>query len=222
MALPVRGSHGEITRWYGTATDIEESKALEMERELVAHELDHRIRNLFALVNSLVTLSVREDAAFAPFADRLRHRLLALHRAHEFIRGRAPIYEGATSVQALARAILAPYDDNGRIVVQGDDAMLQDHLVTPLALIFHELATNSAKYGALACDGGTLSLRFLCGNGRIMLAWVETAVAAPGAKTDGGGFGSKLLTQTIECQLKGKFSRALAVGGLSLEIEIPA
>lgn len=222
MALPVHGSNGEITRWYGTSTDIDENKTIEMERELVANELDHRIRNLFALVNGLVRLSAREDAAFTPFADRFRHRLSALHKAHEFICARAPIHESARSVQALARAILAPYDDNGRIVVQGDDAMLQEQLVIPLALIFHELATNSAKYGALARDGGSLSLRFQCTGGRIKLVWVEAGGMAPGPETADGGFGSKLLALTIERQLKGKFSRAFTPAGLSFEMEIPA
>lgn len=222
MALPVRDSDGVIQRWYGTSTDIEESKALEMERELVANELDHRIRNLFALVRSLVALSAREDAAFAPFANQFQHRLSALHKAHEFVRTHDPALAGAASVQALARAILAPYNDNRRITIEGDDATLQDHLVTPLALVFHELATNSAKYGALTSDSGTLSLRFQCGYGRIMLIWTETGIMTPGATTDGGGFGSKLLSQTIERQLKGKFSRALTPDGLSFKMEIPA
>jgi PAS domain S-box-containing protein len=222
MALPVRDSNGVVQRWYGTSTDIEESKALEMERELVANELDHRIRNLFALVRSLVALSAREDAAFAPFARQFERRLSALHKAHEFIRTRDPALAGATSVQALARAILAPYNHNGHLTMEGDDAALQDHLVTPLALIFHELATNSAKYGALACDGGSLSLRFQCDGGQIMLTWIEARIVASGAAADGGGFGSKLLVQTIERQLKGKFSRTLTPDGLSFKMEIPA
>jgi PAS domain S-box-containing protein len=222
MALPVRGADGEIMRWYGTSTDIEESKAIEMERELVANELEHRIGNLFALVNGLVSLSAREDASAAAFADRLRHRLSALHKAHEFIRARAPVHAGAKSVQALARTILAPYDDNGRIAVMGDDAALLDHLVTPLALVFHELATNSTKYGALACDRGSLSLNFRCANERIMLTWVEAEISVPCPQADGGGFGSKLLVQTIERQLKGHFSRAVTPAGLSFEMEIPA
>jgi two-component sensor histidine kinase len=221
MALPVRGADGEIMRWYGTSTDIDESKAVEMERELVANELEHRIGNLFALVNGLVTLSAREDPASAAFAGRLRRRLSALHKAHEFIRGRARLHAGAKSVQAFARAILAPYDDEGRIAVRGDDATLQDHLVTPLALVFHELATNSTKYGALACDRGSLSLDFRCADERIMLTWLEAEVSAPCSQADGGGFGSKLLAQTIERQLKGRFSRAMTPAGLTFQMEIP-
>jgi PAS domain S-box-containing protein len=223
MALPVRGSDGEIMRWHGTSTDIEESKVVEMERELVANELEHRIRNLFALVNGLVALSLREDPGFAPFADRLRQRLSSLHRAHEFIRGRAPVQDKARSIQALARAILAPYDDGGRIEVEGDDAVLRDNLVTPLALIFHELATNSAKYGALTRDGGSLSLRFQRGSGRIRLAWVERGGAPPPPEiADGGGFGSKLLALTIERQLKGSFCRTFTAAGLTFEMIIPS
>lgn len=222
MALPVRGADSEITRWYGTSTDIEESKLVEMERELVANELEHRIRNLFALVNGLVALSLREDAGSAPFATRLRQRLSSLHRAHEFIRGEAPIHDGARSIQALARAILAPYDDGGRIVVEGDDARLKDQLVTPLALIFHELATNSAKYGALACENGSLAVRFQHGGGRIRLEWVERGGAPPPAGTADGGFGSKLLALTIERQLRGSFCRTYTSAGLLFEMIIPA
>lgn len=222
MALPVRAPDGEITRWYGTSTDIEESKGLEMERELVANELDHRIRNLFALVNGLVALSGREDTAFGPFAKQLQRRFSALHRAHEFIHVREPLPERARSIQALAHTILAPYEGQGRIVVQGDDVALPDRLVTPLALVFHELATNSAKYGALACDDGLLSLQFRCAVGRIELSWLEEGFSGNGSATGNGGFGSKLLALTIERQLKGKFSRTLTPVGLSFEMDIPA
>lgn len=222
MALPVRGADGAITRWYGTSTDIEEGKAVAMERELVADELEHRIRNLFALVNGLVALSEREEGGHGPFADRLRQRLSALHKAHEFIRGIPPARNGANSLRALVEAILAPYAGRGRIAVADDDVRLKKHLVTPLSLVFHELATNSAKYGALACDGGALSLRFQCDKGRIRMLWAETAGAPPGQEAAGGGFGSKLLSLTIERQLKGRFSREFTPAGLRFEMDIPA
>lgn len=222
MALPVRASDGQITRWYGTSTDIEESKCLEMERELVANELDHRIRNLFALVNGLVALSAREDTAFGPLAKQLQRRFSALHKAHEFIHARGPVSEGTGSIQTLARTILAPYEVDGRIVVQGDDTVLPDRLVTPLALVFHELATNSAKYGALASEDGLLSLRFRCADGRIRLSWREEGLPGNGSLTGNGGFGSKLLSLTVERQLKGKFWRTLTPKGLTCEIDVPA
>ena len=221
MALPVRGADGAITRWYGTSTDIEESKVIEMERELVANELEHRIRNLFALVNGLVALSLREDSRSAPFADRLRQRLSSLHRAHEFIRGRGAVQDKVRSLQALAGAILAPYDAGGRILIEGDDARLHDNQITPLALIFHELATNSAKYGALACEDGSLTLRFQRGGGRIRLEWAERG-GTPPAKHADGGFGSKLLAMTIERQLRGSYCRTFTSGGLLFEMIIPA
>lgn len=222
MALPVRGADGAITRWYGTSTDIEESKLVAMERDLVANELEHRIRNLFALVNGLVALSLREDPEFAPFADRLRQRLASLHRAHEFIRGGASFHDKVRSLQALARAILAPYDDGGRIRIEGDDARLEDNLVTPLALIFHELATNSAKYGALACAGGSLTLHFQRGGGRVRLEWAERGGTPPLPEVADGGFGSKLLALTIERQLRGSYCRTFTPAGLLFEMIIPA
>jgi PAS domain S-box-containing protein len=222
MARPVHGPDGAITRWYGTSTDIEESKAFEQARELVANELDHRIRNLFALVNGLIRLSARDDAALIPFADRLQGRLATLHTAHDFIRLPATAPEKARSVQALARAILAPYADSERISVQGDDTELQNHRVTLLALVFNELATNSVKHGALANDSGSLSLRFRCEGERIALTWLETGGMAAGSEVEHQGFGSQLLALTIERQLKGKFSRTFGPTGLSFEMEIPA
>ncbi|MEI9850307.1 MAG: PAS domain-containing protein [Sphingomonas sp.] len=121
MALPLRDRRGQITRWYGTSTDIEDAKLLEAERELVANELDHRLKNLFALVNGLVVLSVRDEPGMAPLAKVLQERLAALHTAHSFIRSREADPRGtAHSLQALVRTLLKPYDDGrARILLAG-------------------------------------------------------------------------------------------------------
>ena len=83
-------------------------------------------------------------------------------------------------------------------MVQGDDTALPNHLVTPFALVFHELATNSAKYGALACAGGLLSLRFRCADGRIRLSWLEEGISGNCSDAEKGGSGSKLLWALLD------------------------
>lgn len=221
MALPVLDPNGIITRWYGTATDIEDGKTLELERELVTHELDHRIRNLFALVNGLVALCGREDPGFRSFADTLQRRLGALHKAHELIRRRDPSNMAAMSLGSLVRNILSPYEVDQRILIQGEDVSVGDHLVTPLALVFHELATNAAKYGALSRDEGLVTVQFQAANGRLELDWIEEGTGGGEVIQKEQGFGSKLLDVTIERQLKGEFSRKITPFGLRFEMHIP-
>ncbi|WP_062344275.1 PAS domain-containing protein [Novosphingobium sp. CCH12-A3] len=222
MALPVRDRDGDIIRWYGTSTDIEDQKRLAEERELVANELEHRIRNIFALVNGLVALSMRENPDVAPIAEDFQTRLSALHRAHGFIRSVANGADRPPTVQALVRRLLEPYDDgNGRIRLAGDDAELAEAMVTPLALIFHELASNSAKYGALAASAGLLTLDFQCDGEQLRAIWKETGGSAA-AIVPQMGYGSRLLSLTIERQLKGSYSKTFTDNGLTFELTISA
>ena len=85
-AVAIRDEDGQITRWFGTCTDIDELKRLEQGRELVSQELSHRIKNIFAVVTALVALSARQYPEAKAFAASLRTRIAALARAHEFVR----------------------------------------------------------------------------------------------------------------------------------------
>ncbi len=227
IALPTHDSSGRVAHWIGTLTDIHEAKLLETERELVARELDHRIKNIFAIVNGLVSLTSRDDHSVQSFADSLRGRLMALDQAHGFIKsgaGRAIAQQTGNSLQELVRRLLAPYAGRGeddRLVIEGDDVQVDEGTATPLALIFHELATNAAKYGALSSDGGKIHLRSTKNGSMMRLVWVETSsqsVAAPG---ESSGFGSKLLALVIERQLQGRFSREIKPDGIRIWIELP-
>ncbi|HTM78614.1 MAG TPA: HWE histidine kinase domain-containing protein, partial [Devosia sp.] len=125
---------------------LEQLRHLATEREIVANELEHRIKNLFALVNGLISLSVRDAPEMAPLAQTLRGRLAALHDAHGLIRataGASGATIGATSMLSLIRTLLRPYEDGeaGHISISGCDALADAGVVTPLALVFHELAT---------------------------------------------------------------------------------
>lgn len=170
LAMPVRDAMGHIVRWYGTSTDIHEAKEIEAKRELIAHELDHRIKNLFALTNALVTLSVRDQPSLRPLADGLSARLTALHQAHGLIYGGADTQGG--SMHDLLRALLRPYD-RGQITIKGPDQIIGARAITSMALLFHELITNAAKYGALAGQGGALHIMFEVEAGRLTISWNE-------------------------------------------------
>jgi PAS domain S-box-containing protein len=218
-AKPFRNRDGAIARWYGTSTDIDEAKQLEAEREIVARELDHRIGNLFALAAGLVSLAARDAPDVASLRTALHGRLKALHDAHTLIRR----HDGASaSLSELLRALLVPYDDHdGRIAITGDDLPVGYSAMTSIALIFHELATNAVKYGALRCRDGRLRLELSRAGALFRIRWLEEASCAPPAAGQGTGFGSKLFTSIIEGQLRGRVTRSVSESGLVVELELP-
>lgn len=222
IAMPMRNARGRILRWYGTSTDIDDARQLAAHKELVTRELDHRIKNLFALVGGLVGLSVREEPDLAPLAGRLRARLDALHRAHGLIRGDGT--DKAGSLRGLLEQLLDPYRTGiaDHIVIDGPDVALQASAVTSMALVLHELATNAAKYGALAQAGGRLNIVLRHDGEWQTIGWTEHFATAQAATAPPGGFGSRLLETIVERQFHGRFSRTLEAGGLSVLIDLPS
>lgn len=226
MALPQRDRKGRLRRWFGTATDIHESKLAVDERELIARELNHRIKNIFSIVGGMIGLSLRGRPDMKDFAEELRGRLLALNDAHDFIRPgdhARTAQRVSHSFQQLVRRLLRPYDDEKgqRISIEGPDARIDAGAATPLALVFHELATNSAKYGALSTPSGGIAVRFSRAVDRVGVEWVERGVNLTGATPEHAGFGTRLLTLSVEAQLGGTFSRHWDPDGVRVEIEFP-
>lgn len=224
MAQPLRDKAGRIARWFGTATDIHDSKLMAAERELIAGELNHRIKNLFAVVAGLISLSARGSAAHQPFADELIERLTALSLAHDVIAPRAGHAAAASpSLHALLHLLLKPYDGPGgqRCSFAGPDLEISAAAATPLALIVHELATNAAKYGALSAHGGEIEIRTRLDDEWLRVTWRENWPARAEATRPGEGFGSLMLATVVERQLRGRFDRRFRSDGLDVEIALP-
>ncbi|PSJ52226.1 sensor histidine kinase [Pseudaminobacter soli (ex Li et al. 2025)] len=207
---------------------LDQLRYLAAEREIVSNELEHRIKNLFALVNGLIGLSIRDNPDLRPLADTLKNRLVALQHAHGLIRTMNSSSSGAgelTSLKALIGVLLRPYDGRAEehLLVDGDDAFIDSGTVTLLALVFHELATNSAKYGALSDPGGTLEVNIKRHSDALRMEWIEkTSRASNQTVASDSGFGSKLLDLTIKSQLQGSYTRNQTMGGLSVEIILPS
>ena len=227
-ALPIRNDLGQIIRWIGTCTDIHETKVFAEEREMVAQELSHRIKNIFSVLNSIIGLSARSRPEIKPFTDELRQRIAAMGKAHDFVRPHSSASRPMASQRslfALVGELLEPHrgDDDSRIVMRGDDPVIDDGAATPLALIFHELATNAAKYGALAASDGRVALTSTLADGTYRLTWKETggrglAETAPRAE----GFGSRLISLSTQGQLGGQIERHWEQDGLRVELMLPA
>ena len=224
-ALPIRDEAGAIVRWFGTCTDIHEQKEASEEREIIAQELSHRIKNIFAVISGLIAFSARATPEFATIAADLRARVTALGRAHDFVRphsAQSRPTAAPTSLHGLLGELFLPYQpqEGARIVVEGEDVEIDDRSATPIALLFHELATNATKYGALANERGTITVDIHSEQDRLLLNWCErggAAVSAP-AKT---GFGSQLIELSAVRQLGGMVTRDWDPAGLRVEIAIP-
>ena len=227
-ALPIRDAEGAIVRWIGTCTEIHEQKLMMEERELIAHELSHRIKNIFSVIAGLIGLSARQHPEIGDVADDLRDRILALGRAHDFVRPHSAESaprpgQGQGLLWGILDQIFAPYrgPDGSRIHLSGADVPIDDRSATPLALLFHELATNAAKYGALSTPDGRVNLHVSREGDDVRIDWREENGPAiqPGG-TD--GFGSRLMTLSVERQLGGRMLRNWQPDGLDLSLWIPA
>ncbi len=220
LAMPLRDVEGRIRRWYGTATDIHQAKQVDEQRDLIAHELDHRIKNLFALAGALVTLTLRDHPELRPAAEKLSSRLTALNDAHALIYGRSS--DDDLSIRALLARLLAPYVEDGseRVSITGADQRIGSRAMTAMALTFHELITNAAKYGGLAEDQGRLHIDLRPSDGRLVIDWKESALSGAG-RAPGGGFGSRLLQTVVEGQLRGVLSRQMLPTGFACVVDLP-
>ena len=224
-AWPMRDAAGNVETWFGAGIDIDETHRLSESNDLLARELSHRIKNIFAVVSGLIAIRSRGKPEVEGFAKELNEAIRALGTAHDYVRpgdGRS-----SDSLQGLLRDLLKPYGDGRpeRLLVKGDDVETGPQAATPLALIFHELATNSAKYGALACDDGTICVEIAREKSdceELRVTWHETmeGVCDP-LDSQREGFGSRLLRMAVESQLGGRFERLLANEGLTVDLVFP-
>ena len=214
----------------GTALDIDVLKRMADQRGLVAHELSHRIKNIFSVIAGLIGLSARTFPQSRDFADQLRARIMALSRAHDFVRPQSDdpaVDRVESSLHGMLAELFVPYalDGASRTRISGQDIQIDDRAATPFALVFHELATNAAKYGALAAPEGRVTLTSHINEDSYMLVWKETG----GEKDEDGqrdleadiGFGSTLIKLAVEAQLGGSFTRHWDPDGLRVEVSIP-
>lgn len=224
-ANPIRDADGNIVRWIGTCTDIEATKRDAERTEILSRELSHRIKNIFAVITGLIGLSARQSPEAKLFADELRERIGALGRAHEFARphseeSKATIED--STLHGLIREILRPYPalDAGRISISGEDVEIDDRGATPLALVFHELATNAAKYGALSTATGRIDVTSAIDGPNLLVEWRENGGPAVAGSPERRGFGTRLMEMSIVRQLNGEIEREWARDGLSVRLKL--
>ncbi|WP_424810586.1 HWE histidine kinase domain-containing protein [Roseococcus sp. YIM B11640] len=199
----------------------EEQQRLASERQkLLIAELNHRVRNILALIAGLVKQANPAESTTEEFARQLEGRINALARAHDQITrdnwGPAPL-------RGLLRAETAAFEtrEGERIQLDGPDTLLSPLAFSTLALVVHELATNSAKHGALGSEGGRVSISWKLERGGLSLEWREIG-GPPVREPTRRGFGSSFVERAIPFDLHGEARVVFAPSGLQAHFVIPA
>ena len=226
-AIAKRDAAGRLGRVIGSLIDITERKKAEEQRELLIHELNHRVKNTLATVQSLAAQTLRSAGDFKEFTAAFEARLFALSKTHNLLTDGA--WAGA-SLRALLEVEVAPYaegGESGRFSLAGmHDVHLGPRAAVALGLAFHELATNAVKYGALSNEGGSIAVMWNLEDAAqeqqllLHLVWTEQggpAVEKPGRR----GFGTRLIERGIASELGGEVSIEHRPDGLVCEMRIP-
>ena len=209
----VRGAQAEALA--ATAQDLGKARD---RADLLARELNHRVKNLFAVVLAIVKMSGKGDPAAKPTIDKIAQRLHALLRSHEVTQGDGTRAE--IDLRELVETALAPYRlDEARALIVGEPVMLRSHLAVPLGLVLHELVTNAVKYGALADGDGRLTVTWSREENQVRLIWREDG-APLDPKPVGEGFGTMLITSSAR-QIGGTIERSFHARGVEVAMDFP-
>lgn len=191
---------------FGVFLDVTQRKQAEEANELLAGEMSHRVKNLLQIASALTQITSRSATTKEDMALELTDRLMALGRAQEIVRPVPGQKNKATLLGDLISVLLAPYDEKGasvRIRVSVPRIDVGEQSSTALALVLHELATNSAKYGSLSATSGTLDVSCTADDDKVVVMWTERGGPPIVAPTLLEGFGSKLVHRSMAAQLGG-------------------
>ena len=224
---PIKNEKGEIIAASKIARDITETKRAQERQELLLREMDHRIKNLFTLAISVLTLSGRYASSVPQLIDSTRERLSALARAHALTLShgpRAPHAARPATLHSLIEAITAPHlgeGDSRRFSIIGCDMEISGSTISSLALLLHEFATNSVKYGALSSTAGQIEVRCADRAGNVVITWSERGGPPVAPPIGNEGFGDLLVRATVAGQLGGDISREWKSEGLLIRLSVP-
>lgn len=216
-ATPIRDRDGHITFWFGTNTDVTEMRDAEQRIELLLQEVNHRSKNMLAIIQSLAR---RSDAHRPDFIERLEQRIRGLAANQDLLVRRAwspvPVRE---MIEAQLRSL---GDSRSQIDCEGPEALLSPGAAEALAMAFHEMATNAMKYGALSVPEGRVTVRWALEGvedaAAFHMEWVESGGPAVHEPTH-RGFGSRIMVDVPRVKLDARISTAFPPEGFRWSME---
>lgn len=192
---------------FGVFLNVTERKLAEEAREMLAGEMGHRVKNLFTLAVALTRISERSTTTSVEMSRDLTYRLIALSHAHDLVRPVLSEPKKAACLSDLLTILLEPYAETrgigDRVSVSVPELLVGEASATTLALVVHELATNSIKYGALSKITGKLSVSGVAHDGSLSITWSEQGGPTVNVPKRSAGFGTQLIIKSISSQLGG-------------------
>ncbi len=217
---PVRSGSSAVTRILVISRDITEQHRLESQQALIADELEHRIKNMLAMVVAIAQQTLRPPASILDASESFTARMQALGRAQGLL---TRTNWANADIRLVVDDALEPQRLDGSsqpFIITGPSIQLGASRALALALALHELATNALKYGALSVPGGSVQLEWRVEDAQLTLVWREAGGPAvtPPTRT---GFGSKLLTRVFAAEFQGQVAIDYAPAGVVCTLTAP-
>lgn len=218
---PLFDASGKLVGAVNMLVDISERKRAEEHQTLLLNELNHRVKNTLATVQSLALQTLRNSSDTAQAGEQINARLIALSKAHDILTREQ--WEGA-SLRRIIEEAVTPYGDRsrGRFDVEGPDVWLSPKYSLALAMALHELCTNAIKYGSLSNAVGRVGIAWglagIDGSCTLRMRWSETG-GPPVGTPSRRGFGSRLIESGLKHDLNGDVRIEFAPSGVVCHIE---
>ena len=220
--ISARGQADEIGAtdkpMFGIFLDVTGRKQAEEGSELLAGEMSHRVKNLLAIASGLTEITSRSADSVEEMTRQLTKRLTSLGRAHDLVRPLPGQQGKAALLGDLLAVLLSPYEDTGafagRIRVAVPRMGVGESTATTLAMVVHELATNSVKHGALSDPAGTLDVAGRTEGEEVFITWSETGGPEILKEPEMAGFGSRMIARSVNTQLAGSLTYDWQATGL--------
>lgn len=199
---PVKNTAGRVIGASKIARDITEKKESEERILMLMREVNHRVKNQYAVILSMIRETGSRTTDIAEFEQQVRERIMALARSHDLLVHAT--WRGA-AVSDLLLEQIKPFGDENRVVMTGPAIILQPNAVQYLGIAFHELATNSAKYGVFSSEQGSINVDWFVGDAgkTFYLAWTESG-GPPVKLRRNQGFGRTVLERITPLSLGGE------------------
>ena len=208
---------GEPVGVHVVGRDITERKRWENHQRLLVGELNHRVKNTLAIVQSLTHQTFRAASPPEESIRAFEGRLQALAAAHNLLTREN--WEAA-AMQDVIEGALRPFCSGLRCTVAGPPVRIPPQTAVSLTLTMHELATNASKYGALSVPDGRIAVRWTAEGGRLVLEWAESGGPAVEPPTR-SGFGTRMINRALAADLGGTVELSYAPDGVRCRIEAP-
>jgi PAS domain S-box-containing protein len=226
-ARPMQNSEGPTQEWIGTMTDIHDLRGLKDRQQVLLAELQHRTRNLLAVVQAIANQTLRKSDTLQTFGSGFEERLGALSRVQSLL---SRLDQEEIDLRSLVQAELQAHGDGasetGKVTMVGPPVSLPANSAQATGLAVHELATNAVKYGALAQAQGSLSITWdVTKTEREMLVRLEWREHGVRMAIEGTpkrrGYGTELIQRALPYQLKAKTQLEFAEDGVRCSIAVP-